>query len=876
MRLTASVAILAFLAVTTTAADDPPAPGVARSLAESRAARIGNLRYELHLSIGKLSDEPITGQNTIRLDLRDASAPLAIDFATSREHVRGVEANGRPAAFDWVNGHIVVAAEGLRVGPNEIVVDFVAGDASLNRSPDFLYALFVPARAHVAIPCFDQPDLKARWKLSIVLRDYDRQHANWRVVANGADAPGEQLYLTNGPGPGSSGRVFEFAETAPLPTYLFSFAVGDFKVESAERNGRTLRMFHRETDAAKVARNRDEIFDLHARAIAFMEQYTGIPYAFGKFDFVLIPAFQFGGMEHAGKILYNASGLMLDESATQNQQLGRASVIAHETAHMWFGDLVTMQWFDDVWMKEVFANFMGAKIVNPSFPDVNHDLRFLLAHYPAAYDVDRTAGANPIRQPLENLNDAGSLYGAIIYQKAPIVMRHLEDLMGETAFRDGLREYLRGHAFGNASWLDLVDVLDMRTPVDLRAWSRVWVEEPGRPTVATELQIENGRIAKLAFSQRDARGRPLVWPQQLRVVLGYREGARAITVALDGARAEAAGAVGLPAPLYVLPNGSGWAYGGFQIDRTTRDYLAHSLADIDDPLTRGSAWVTLWDAMIDGGVPPARVADLAVAALPSETDEQLTARVLGYFGRVWWRYLSADERSARIGRIEPVLRGGLDRAKTASQKAAWFNTLRDVAMGADTIAWLRRVWERQETVAGLPLAEPDYATLALELAVREVPGWRDILTTQHARMENPDRKARFAFVTPALSADPAERDRWFRSLGDIQNRRREPWVLEGVSYLHHPLRATVSAAYVPKSLEMLREIQQTGDIFFPKRWLDATLGGHSSKAVAGDVLAFLDRLPADYPPRLRAITLQSSDELFRAAGMTPPASATPK
>ncbi len=113
---------------------------------------------------------------------------------------------------------------------------------------------------------------------------------------------------------------------------------------------------------------------------------------------MLIPSFQFGGMEHAGAIFYNASGLLLDESATQNQLLGRASVIAHETAHMWFGDLVTMRWFNDVWMKEVFANFMAAKIVNPSFPEMNHELRFLLANYPAAYDVDRTAGTNPIRQ----------------------------------------------------------------------------------------------------------------------------------------------------------------------------------------------------------------------------------------------------------------------------------------------------------------------------------------------------------------------------------------------------------------------------------------------------------------------------------------------
>ncbi len=148
-------------------------------------------------------------------------------------------------------------------------------------------------------------------------------------------------------------------------------------------------------------------------------------------------------MEHAGAILYNAAGLMLDASATQNQLLGRASVIAHETAHMWFGDLVTMRWFNDVWTKEVFANFMAAKIVNPSFPQVNHELRFLLDHYPSAYQVDRTAGTNAVRQTLGNLNDAGQMYGPIIYDKAPVVMRQLELMVGESAFREGMREYLR-------------------------------------------------------------------------------------------------------------------------------------------------------------------------------------------------------------------------------------------------------------------------------------------------------------------------------------------------------------------------------------------------------------------------------------------------
>ena len=351
--------------------------------------------------------------------------------------------------------------------------------------------MFVPARAHLAFPCFDQPDLKARWTLALDVP------AEWQALANGA--PIETV-------PGKGRTRVRFAETQPLSTYLFAFAAGRFSIETAERDGRTFRMFHRETDAAKVARNRDAIFDLHAASLAWLEEYTGIPYPFGKFDFLLVPSFQFGGMEHPGSIFYNASALLLDESATQNQKLGRASVIAHETAHMWFGDLVTMQWFNDVWMKEVFANFMAAKIVNPAFPEINHDLRFLLAHYPSAYDVDRTPGTNEIRQPLDNLNEAGTLYGAIIYQKAPIVMRQLETMLGETAFREGLREYLEAHAFGNATWPDLIAVLDGRTPEDLAAWSRAWVEEAGRPIVTTELEIADGRIARLAF--RRARSDP--------------------------------------------------------------------------------------------------------------------------------------------------------------------------------------------------------------------------------------------------------------------------------------------------------------------------------------------------------------------------------
>jgi aminopeptidase N len=826
-----------------------PGAGVPLSLAEERVRRIQDLRYELRFVIPAEPSAPVKGQVTIRFLLEDATRPLALDFPPLRQH--GAQANGRGITLSQVADHLVIDPSDLRQGPNEIAMGFDAGNAALNRNPDFMYTLFVPARARFAFPCFDQPDLKARFSLTLDIP------TGWEAVANGEETGRETR---------PAGQTIRFVETPPLPTYLFAFAAGRFQIETAERNGRRFRMFHRETDAAKVARNRETIFDLHAASLEWLERYTGIGYPLGKFDFLLVPSFQFGGMEHAGAIFYNASGLLLDASATQNQKLGRASLIAHETAHMWFVDFVTMRWFNDVWMKEVFANFMAAKIVNPSFPEIDHELRFFLSHYPAAYDVDRTPGTNAIRQPLDNLAEAGTLYGAIIYQKAPIVMRQLEMILGESGFQAGLREYLRAHAFANATWSDLIRVLDARTSENLEAWSRVWVEEAGRPIVTADLAVQDGRIARLALAQDDpVRGRGLVWVERLRVALGYETEIRRIPVNLDAARVDVMEARGLPAPRFVLPDGDGVGYGGFVLDAASRKYLLARLPDIPDALTRGTATVTLWEEMLDGRARASDVVEMLAAALPRERDELNVQRMLSYMQQGYWKFLTPAARDALVPRLERILKEGLERAATSSLKSAWFSALRDTAQTPGTLQWLERIWRKTETVPGLVLAEPDFVTLAQELAVRGVPAWQEILDLQLERTENPDRKARFAFVRPALSPDQRVRDAFFESLDDVQRRRREPWVLEGLAYLHHPLRAEASRPYIPRSLAMLREIQQTGDIFFPKRWMDATLSGHRSPSAAQIVRTFVAALPPDYPDRLRRIILSSADDLYRAA-----------
>ena len=828
----------------------PPEAGVSEALARERAAAIKDLRYQVTFVIPPERTAPVRGSVTVRFTLA-APQRVVLDFPQPRGNVQAVRTAHGPADAAFQNGHIVVAATDMRAGLNELTVDFTAGDESLNRSEEFLYTLFVPSRAQFAFPCFDQPDLKARYQLTLEVP------TDWQAIANGAEAARQPA--------GTSHSRVTFAETQPLPTYLFAFVAGRFSMETATRDGRALRLFHRETDAAKVARNRDAIFDLHAGALEWLQRYTDIPYPFGKFDVVLIPSFQFTGMEHPGAILYNASSLLLDESATQTQKLDRASVIAHETSHMWFGDLVTMRWFNDVWMKEVFANFMAAKIVNPSFPELNHELRFLLTHYPSAYQVDRTGGTNAIRQSLANLNEAGQLYGPIIYQKAPIVMRQLEMLLGETGLRDGLREYLRQYSFGNATWLDLVSLLDARTPTNLKNWSRAWVEQRGRPRFELETKVDSqDRMSAMKLTMSDPLRRGLVWPQRLKVAVGQPDGVRVLAVDVSRSSVSVPGAVGLKRPSFVLPNGEGLGYGLFLLDEYSREYLVARVETLPDPLTRGSAWVTLWDNLLEARIDATEFFDTASRAVAIESDEQNVERILAYLVRTFWRFLPANERLSRSPAFEALLRSGLERAPTMSRKAAWFNALRDTALTPGSLEWLERVWRRQEAVPGLPLAEPDEIALALELAVRDVPGAGDILQQQHDRTQNPDRKARFAFVMPALSSDPAVREQAFERFRDVQNRRREPWVVESLRYLNHPLREKHAYRFLRPALDLLREIQRTGDIFFPTRWAEATLSGHQSPDAAAAVRRFLAGNP-QLPERLRWTVLVASDELMRAA-----------
>jgi len=817
--------------------------GVSLALAEYRAGTVSGINYELNLVVPREAQEDIDGRMVISFDLTETDRPLQLDFRENPDKVIRVLSNGRSSGYQFVNEHIVVPMKELRVGRNEIAIDFIAGSSSLNRNPEYLYTLFVPDRARTAFPLFDQPDLKAVYQLSLEVP------SDWNVMSN---APLETMTEQ-----GASTR-YDFLPTEPISSYLFSFVAGKFESITREHGGREMTMLHRETDPEKLERNLDAIFELHAAALAWMEEYTGIDYPYQKFGFALIPAFQYGGMEHVGAIQYHASTLLLDETPSDTELLNRATLIAHETAHMWFGNLVTMRWFNDVWTKEVFASFMAGKMVNPGFPDIDHALNFLVDHYPAAYSVDRTAGANAIRQHLDNLNQAGQMYGAIIYNKAPIMMRQLEAMTGAEAFREGMREYLQTYAFANATWPDLIAILDDKSEQDLRAWSEVWVNSPGRPLFELEESTGDGATDAMVLKQVDPAGDGRVWPQRFSIADLAIEPPQLRPVVSESSETPLTGLEAAAAGQLVF-NADGFGYGQFPANLDSLRYWSKL-----DGLQRGALLINLYEQMLVDGTPQPKAYFLGLQSIvPGEKDQLLLDLALTQLQAIYWRLMDPQTRQSLAPGIQSRLWQAVLNDEKSSRQKIWFDSFASVATTRDAIQKVYAVWAGELTVPGLRLSERDLIDLSQLLAIK-MPGQAErIVAEQLKRTSNPDDRRRLAFIAPSVSASQEERDAFFASLAAEENRQVESWVLEALANLHHPLRVQNSERYLPKTLDLLEEVQVTGDIFFPKAWLAASLANYSSDTAVRTVETFLAQNP-DYNPQLRMKLLQAADPMFRA------------
>lgn len=819
-------------------------PGVSLTLALYRHSVITDIQYTLNFNVPPVKTADIAAAETIGFSLSSTAQPLQIDFKQSAANVKSITVNGTKTDVVLKDEHIIVAPKFLQTGVNKIAIDFIAGNTSLNRNGDYMYALFVPDRARTVFPCFDQPDMKANFLLTLTVP------TGWKVLANGI----KQDSVIN-----RDNTTYNFNNSDKLPTYLFSFTAGKYTDVKKMVGNREAEFLYRETDPAKIKLSVDSVFKAHENAINFLEEWTGIPYPFQKVGFVGIPDFQFGGMEHPGEVQYQASSLFLDDGATKDRLIARSTLISHETSHMWFGDMVTMEWFNDVWMKEVFANFMADKVTESLMGSETFNLKFLQDHYPAAYGVDRTPGANPIRQQLDNLQDAGSLYGNIIYHKAPIMMRQLELLMGAANFQKGIREYLDKYKYGNATWNNLIGILSQYSKADLYEWNKVWVNQPGRPVFNYDIEYKHDKISHFTMTQTPENGEKRIWPQVFEVSLIYRSYRRDLKVNMNKASASIVDAIGADRPLFIIFNSNGLGYGLFPTDKTSVDRLF----DLKSPLQRASSYIGMYENMLAGRFfKPEELLKIFISGLNSEKDEMNLRSLTGYIGNIYWEFMLPSARQSMATSLESALWNAMQQETQPNNKKILFRAYQEIYTTAEARANLYHIWQQKQPPVGVKLNEDDYTSLALSIALKS-DTVTSILKQQEARITNIDRRNRLEFLIPAVSLNPAVRDSFFVSLQQLKNRQKEAWVTAALGYLNNPLRQNTSIKYLPKSLEMVEEIQRTGDVFFPQSWLASIFGSYQSKEAWQIVKDFLDHHP-NYNPKLKDKILQATDNLYRA------------
>ena len=822
--------------------------GVSQELAVVRAKELSDVSYHLQFLVpddkkvlvaGKavvsFDYHPLPSSDSLYLDFQGRQlAPYCLVNGKNRYLIEDKEINHHVVDYwHWHDEHVAIPRSWLVEGKNSIEVEFFCGDSPLNRHDDYLYTLFVPDHARAAFPCFDQPDLKARFSLELVLPSHWKAISTGSIVTDSLTASGTKHYL-------------RFTETRPLPTYLFSFTAGNFQEKIAERDGRTLACLYRETDSAKVAQL-DEVMDEVALSLRWMEAYTGIKYPFEKYGFVMIPSYQFGGMEHPGAIQFNDRTVFLGKNPTLDDRLHRLELLAHETAHMWFGDLVTMRWFNDVWTKEVFANYMASKIAKEQFPQVNHDLSFLKSYQIPALSTDRTEGTHPIQQPLENLNVAGLLYGNIIYDKSPVMMRKLEEQMGGDDFRKGLQTYLQTYAYGNATWDGLIDILDQANPTaHLKQFSEVWVKQKGMPTITMEEKGDN-----IIFRQYDKYGRGIFWPQSFQVGSVVKGRLHVATVNMQDSVAQLSKRSLMKMwkvyPSRLIPNIDGKGYGRFvyrSIPRWT------SLPDVNRLAVLMNLYENYWMGNVDAnqlflsmyqGL--SREKNPLVASACSNYLSSLVRNMSDSIRQVHERQLFLLSRQHRMPAVRQLL----------------LKRLYNTAHSLEVVNSLYQIWQNQSDSL---LNERDYMAMSYHLALMRPQQWKEITDTQMDRLTSEDRKSEYRFISRGCNPDRLVQDLLFEELKQKENRRTEPWASALLALLNDESREPYNNKYVLPGLNLLQEVQQTGDIFFPGYWVNSLLSGHRSQEAKAVVDGFVKAHP-DYPQKLKNKLLEAAFGLER-------------
>ena len=592
--------------------------GLTQQFAEFRATQVTNVRYRLTVELDP-SLENYSGENRIRFDLHGNSSDLTIDFLSGE--ISGVSVNGANIDTNYNDSFITVSAAALREGQNEVVIQFSHlwsdNGSGLYRYDDpddgrtYLYTDFEPYDANFAFPLFDQPDIKGRFTLSVTAPN------SWSVITASKEMSVEAAT--------DSTRTWSFPETLPIPTYVMSLHAGPYIVWEDSDFRIPLRLFARQSMAANVAPDTGMWFDYTRAGLDFFEDYYGVDYPYGKYDQVIVPDFNAGAMENAAAVTFTERSFIQRDGWSYKEKKRLAEVILHEMAHMWFGDLVTMKWWNGLWLNETFAEFMGyhaaaAKLdMNDAWEGFFMDRKF------RAYWADQRSTTHPVETPVADTDSVGANFDMISYAKGAAVLRQIEFRLGPDVFQRGINIYLERHAEGNAELQDFVDALAEASGTDLDQWANEWLFMAGTNTVEARFTCTNGIVTEFALIQSATAEHPILRTQKVQVALlrdidGVIVTDEIIPVTYTGMSTTVPEANGKACPDLVYPNHGDHGYLLVKLDPRTRSNLDNMIGRIDDSFQRVMFWQTLWDNVRFAHIPITDFLDVVFAAAAQEED----------------------------------------------------------------------------------------------------------------------------------------------------------------------------------------------------------------------------------------------------------------
>ncbi|MFD2364845.1 MULTISPECIES: aminopeptidase N [unclassified Arthrobacter] len=691
-----------------------------RSEAADRSALISTASYDVSLDVRHAADPDIAGYTSRSVITFTASEPGSstfLDFIGAGVH--SVFLNGRRLPVEDVVDGSRIRLENL-LAENQVTV---TGTALYSRSGEgmhrfvdpadgktYLYTQYEPADARRVFANFEQPDLKATYTFHVMAP------AQWEVASNGAEV--KRTLLTSDP----ATACWDFATTLPMSTYITAILAGPY-FKAQDRWQATLDDgTHLDVPLALYCRasmadsfDTDHLFALTKKGLDFFNRLFDFPYPWGKYDQAFVPEYNLGAMENPGLVTFTES-YVFTSRATDAQYQGRANTLMHEMAHMWFGDLVTMQWWDDLWLKESFADYMGTLGVDRATDWDTAWVNFANKRKAWAYVQDQLPTTHPIVADIPDLEAAKQNFDGITYAKGASVLKQLVAYVGFDAFIAGSRAYFRKHAYGNTSLGDLLDALGEASGRDLAGWAQLWLQTSGISTLSLDIvpgtTDDDGVPAGVAIVQEatdPVTGREELRPHRLRVGSYDFDGSGALvrtgSIETDvvGARTELSRLAGHPRPALLLVNDDDLAYAKVRLDPESEATVRASLDRITDPMARALCWTALWNSARDGVSPARHYVDAVAAFAPAETGIGVLLNVLDNAVTAVERYTAVGSRTAVRASFLATAAEELDRARPGSdQQLAWARTLGTLSRhDATLLPRLRGLLDGTDAVEGL-------------------------------------------------------------------------------------------------------------------------------------------------------------------------------